>query len=278
MVKTVIISVLVFLYCSGFLTAQEIKEVWSEVKEDKILVHYIITGGSFTDRFNISLYASRDGGKSFEGPLKEVTGDDGRDVQRGARTIVWNALKEHPFTEESMIFEVRGEKQPVKKSFFISYVGNSTTWLGLRAGMLAKIGFYAEIRGNTDAFKKSSFTYRDGSIIDYNQPGYYEFTGKNGYSALSIVGGVNWQVVPDLFIFGGAGFGKENYLLHIDHYAYNQQGTNGQAYAKYDGYCVSGLEIDAGLMYRLKWFLITAGATTINFKSFNWTAGAGVTF
>jgi len=276
--KKILIVVVLFTYYSGFLKAQQIKEVRSEVKEEKILVHYLIRGGSLTDYFSISLYVSTDGGKTFTGPLREVKGDAGEGIRRGTKTIVWDALKEMPYLEDTVTFQVKAIKQPVKKKFFVIWEGNTITWLGLRAGMLGKVGFYAEFRGNPDAFKKSSFSCNDGVLTDYNVPGYYTYTGKNGYSAFSILGGITWQVIPDLFIYGGAGFGKENYLVQIDQFNYENSASFGQAYAKYNGYCTSGLEIDAGLMYRVKWFLVSAGGTILNFGLLNWTAGIGVTF
>jgi hypothetical protein len=275
--KTLIIAMLFMCY-SCFLKGQQIQAVRSEVKDEKILVHYVIRDGSLTDYFSISLYVSTDGGKTFTGPLREVKGDAGEGIRRGTKIIVWDALKEMPFLEDTITFQVRALKQPVKKKFFVTWEGNTITWLGLRAGMLGKIGFYVEFRGNPDALKKSSFTCNDGVLTDYNVPGYYSYTGKNGYSAFSVLGGINWQVVPDLYIYGGAGYGKENYLVQVDQFNYDNSAAFGKAYAKYTGYCTSGLEIDAGLMYRVKWFLVSAGATTLNFNLFNWTAGIGVTF
>jgi hypothetical protein len=183
-----------------------------------------------------------------------------------------------PFIEDTLTFQVRAVKQPIKKKFFITLEGNTITWLGLRAGMVGKIGFYAEFRGNPDAFKKSSFTCNDGILIDYNVPGYYSFTGKNGYSAFSVLGGITWQVVPNLFFYYGAGYCKENYLVQIDQFNYDNPLPYSQAYAKYTGYCTSGLEFDLGLIYRVKWLLVSAGYTGMSQYAINWTAGIGVTF
>jgi hypothetical protein len=266
---------------SCFLKAQVIQDVRSEVKDEKILVHYVIRYGSLTDYFSVSLYVSSDGGKTFTGPLREVKGDAGEGIRKGAKTIVWDALKEMPFIEDTLTFRVRAVKQPVKKKFFVTLEGNTITWLGLRAGMLGKTGFYAEIRGNPDAFKKSSFTCNNGILTDYNVPGYYSFTGKNGYSAFSVLGGITWQAVPNLFFYYGVGYGKENYLVQINQFSYGNSTAFGKAYAKYTGYCTSGFEIDLGLIYRVKWFLVSAGATNLSYGSsnlFNWTAGIGVTF
>ncbi len=67
-------------------------------------------------------------------------------------------------------------------------------------------------------------------------------------------------------------------MLGIDEYSSDGDVKTGSGYVKYDGYCNSGVEIDLGLMYKIKMLLLSAGATTINFKSFNWTAGIGIAF
>ena len=237
--KEFIIIAVLFLCCSCFLNAQQVRDVRSEVKDEKVVVHYVISGGSPIDYFSISLFVSRDGGKTFKGPLKAVEGDAGEGIRRGARTIVWDALKEMPFIEDTLIFQVRAMKQPVKKKFFITWEANTITWLGLRAGMTGKFGFYAEFRGNPDAFNKSSFTCKDGILTDYNLPGYYTYTGKNGYSAFSVLGGITWQMVPNLFFYFGAGYGKEYYMVQIDQFNYDNPLAYSKSYAKYDGYCIS---------------------------------------
>ena len=40
----------------------------------------------------------------------------------------------------------------------------------------------------------------------------------------------------------------------------------------------TGIEIDAGLIYRYKMLLLTAGGTALNFKSFGWSVGVGLNF
>jgi len=274
--KKLLLSVGCFAAFSGMVVAQVISSVKSTVQVDKVLIQYELSGGHSTDYFSISLYVSRDGGKTFEGPLKEVTGDIGRDIRKGTHSIVWDALKEIPFTEESMVFDVRGERQPVKKSVYLMLTGNSTTWIGLRAGILGKVGFYAEMRANPDAFKNSDYTYKDGILTDYTPAGYYEFTGKSGYSAFSVLGGVNWQVIDNLFVYAGAGYGKENWLVQVEQFTYDGSSPYKVTYAKCDGYSNAGPEVDAGVMYRVKWFIASAGATTIRFKTFNWTVGVGI--
>jgi len=258
--------------------SQQVTNVSSEVKDNKVVVKYTLSG-KFYQTFNVSLYISRDGGQTFEGPLKEVTGAAGPDITKGTHTITWNVFKEMPFVTETIVFDVRAEitgKKP-KKSFFISYIGNTTTYIGLRGGMLGMVGFYVEVRGNLDAFKSAGYTYKD-SIVDYDQPGYFTFTEKNGYSAWSALAGITYQPTKNLFLYLGVGYGKEEYLLGINEYSYDGDVQTGSGYVKYDGYCNSGIEVDLGVMYKIKWLLLSAGGTVLNFKSFNWTAGIGVAF
>jgi len=273
-----VIFILTSLLSPTILISQQVTNVSSDVKDNKVVVKYTLQG-KFYQTFNTSLYVSRDGGQSFEGPLQEVTGDVGPDMQRGTHSITWDVLKEMPFVTETVVFDVRAEitsKRP-RRFFFISYVGNATTYIGLRGGMLGMVGFYAEVRGNIDALKSATYTYQNG-YVDYTNPGYFTFTEKNGYSAFSALAGISYQPIRNFFLCLGIGYGKEDYLLGIDEYSYDGDIKIGSSYVKYDGYCNSGVEIDLGVMYKIKILLLSAGGTMLNFKSFNWTAGIGVAF
>ena len=50
----------------------------------------------------INLFVSTNGGKTWQGPLKKVTGDVGTKIASGSHTITWNVLKEFE--------ELRGDK------------------------------------------------------------------------------------------------------------------------------------------------------------------------
>jgi len=269
-----LILLLFHLVCS--LNAQKVGNVSSEVRNGKVYVHYLVDA-KFYNEFNISLYVSRDNGQTYAGPLKEVTGDIGKVNKEGLKTIVWDPMKEMPFVSETLIFDVRAEiiRNKPKQSFFLMYVGNSTTYLGLRAGMLGRVGFYAEIRGNLMALNTGKYTYKDG-IVNYDQNGYYNFTGSNGYAAFSALAGVNLQPVNNLFLYMGVGYGKEDYLMKIDEFSYEGDVNIESSYVTYDQYSNSGVEIDLGVMYRIKMLMLSGGATMINFKTFGWTAGIGI--
>lgn len=257
---------------------QNVGNVTFENKENKVLVHYYVDA-KYYNEFNIELYVSLDDGKTFEGPLKEVSGDFGKVTSKGRKTIIWDPMKEMPVVSQTIIFDVRAEivRNKPMKSFFLLYVGNFTTYFGIRAGMLGRIGFYGEIRGNLMALKTGKYSYKDG-MIDYNQPGYYNFTGSNGYAAFSALVGINYQPAKNFFLYLGAGYGKEDYLMKIDEFNYGGDVNIGNSYVRYDQYSISGVEIDLGIMYRIKKFMLSGGVTLINFNRFGWTAGVGISF
>jgi len=257
---------------------QAVRNVTSEVKDGMVTIHYSI-GGNFYQIFNISIYVSRDGGNSFIGPLKEVTGDVGQNIKRGSKTVIWDVIKEMPLVEETLIFDVRAEisGDKPKSSFFIQYVANPTSYIGLRAGTLGIVGFYGELRGNLNSFKSAKYTYKNGQL-DYNEPGYYLFSDQKCHAAYSVLAGISYQPARNFFLYLGAGYGKDDYLIGIDTYDYKGDVKIGSEYAKYDGYCNSGVEVDLGLMLRFNWFLLSAGGAALNFNTFGWTAGIGLSF
>lgn len=276
MKKIAILLFSLFMAALSSLMGQGVKNVTSEVKDGMIIIHYNLSG-KFYQVFTVSVFVSRDGGKNFTGPLKEVTGGVGQNMRRGNNTITWDVMKEMPMVNETLVFDVRAEitSENPKSSFFVQYVANPTTYIGLRAGTLGVVGFYGEVRGNLNALRKGKYSYKDGKV-EYDQPGYYIFSENNGYAALSALAGIDYQPARNFFLYLGAGYGKEDYLVAMDTYNYDGDKKTGTVYAKYDGYCNSGVEVDLGLMLRIKWFLISAGGTALNFKSYNFTVGVGV--
>ena len=269
---------LFFLMLALSMVGQEVQTVTSEVRDGVVVIHYNLSG-KFYQTFRVSVYVSRDGGNSFNGPLSAVTGAVGAGIKCGSHEVVWDVAREMPMVEEILVFDVRAEVtgDKPKSSFFIQYVANPTTYIGLRAGILGIVGFYGEVRGNMNAFRSARYTYKDGKV-DFDQLGYFVFSDQTGYAAFSALAGITWQPVRNFFLNLGAGYGKEDYLVGIDTYDYNGDSKTGSEYAKYDGYCNSGVEVDLGMMLRFKWFLLSAGGTALNFKSFNFTAGVGVAF
>ena len=263
------------------LFAQSVSDIQVGVAGDKIKVGYTILGLKYyQDISQIDFYVSRDDGKTFEGPLKQISGDIGAGLRNGKYEMTWNVLKEMPLTDEKLIFDVRltVTEKPRKKAFMISLTGNTTTPLGLRIGQLSKIGWYAEFRASLSPFTTAGYTYENETIPGYDKPNYYEFNGKKGFAAWSAIGGVTFQTSWKVFFNIGVGYGIENYLYEIDEYSYETESKTGTAWVKDMAYSNSGFELDAGMILKFNKLIISGGATSINFKTINWTAGIGVAF
>ena len=88
MTKPVHLLILFFAVATASFS-QSVRNVEVRVNADQILVGYTISGlKDYQDISKITFYVSRDGGKTFEGPLKEISGDIDSDVRNGKYIMV----------------------------------------------------------------------------------------------------------------------------------------------------------------------------------------------
>ena len=272
--------IIIFLLGSFAGFSQKVTNIKAQLTGNKINVSYNITGAKFNQEFNVSLYVSRDNGKSWQGPLKQVEGDVGKGIKGGACIITWDMMKEMPMTREELVFDIRAEiiSEEIKKSFFVEYVGNLITPIGVRAGILGKTGFYVEGRISPRFSTQGSYTYTGDLIDDYNQPGYYEFSGNTTYAAISALGGITFQPASNVFLYAGVGYGSQKYLAEVNEYSYDNNTKTGTNWAENTENSYSGIELGAGVILKFGNIIVSGGATALNFELFNFTAGIGVAF
>jgi len=113
MVRLKVLFVLLF-YISMLCNGVSVVNVNSKQVNLNIEVYYDITGSDANDRFNVSLFCSIDGGKTYSSVLNFVNGDVGYNVEGGfGKKIIWNVLEEmnHLIAEE-VVFKVRLEYIP----------------------------------------------------------------------------------------------------------------------------------------------------------------------
>ncbi len=79
---------------------------------------------SLDAKANVSVSVSTDGGKTFSGALKQVTGDVGNNISPGRKSIVWDVLSEYDkLVGENICFRVSaGANQAGKRNFTIKGV------------------------------------------------------------------------------------------------------------------------------------------------------------
>ncbi|MFZ4546135.1 MAG: hypothetical protein ACOYN4_01800 [Bacteroidales bacterium] len=272
-----------FIVCFSFGSAgiaQTIKNIKPLVFGNTIDIQYKVSGLKLNETLTVSLYVSNDGGSTYQGPMLEVKGDVGEKIFNGQHTITWEALKEMAFADVNTIFDIRAEvvSEKIKRSFFVAYSGNLTTPIGLRIGQLGGLGWYITAQSNTNPTLTGSYTYTDGTITDYNQFAWYEFTSNHKVSAYMACAGLTYQLARKLYMYGGAGYGKVDNLYEINEYSYDGDAPLGTDYGRDSKTSIVGVALDAGLTYKIGKLTLIGGASSIGFAIPDFQAGIGYSF
>ncbi|MCK9204433.1 MAG: hypothetical protein M0P58_08390, partial [Bacteroidales bacterium] len=83
------------LTISGVANAQSITNVKARQEDKKIIVSYDMTGGKAGLLYQVNLFVSEDGGYSWEGPMRALTGDAGGGITEGtSKQTTWDVLNE----------------------------------------------------------------------------------------------------------------------------------------------------------------------------------------
>lgn len=103
--RSISIISLLLIITSQSLFPQSITNVEASAVENNVVINYQLLS---SDAVEISLYYSEDGGRTFLGPLVNVSGDVGTGIQQGSRSIVWDVLKENDYLHNSnLVFRVK---------------------------------------------------------------------------------------------------------------------------------------------------------------------------
>ena len=173
--KIIFIFTLLSLYS---IHAQKVFNVTNHQEQSTIIVSYDL---ETKKPCKITLYVSTNGGTTWQGPLKKVTGDVGVNIISGSKTITWNVLEEfEELRGTNIMFQIRAEDTSFET---------------------VKIGKQVWMKKNLDVL-----TYRNGDTIpEVNNPNewaklttgawcYYDNDPKNDeiYGKL-----YNWYAVND---------------------------------------------------------------------------------
>ncbi len=93
MVRAILLTICVYVFPPMLqqLHAQTVSSVWVEQVRNELLIRYSLSTSSPCE---VKLYVSQNGGRTWEGPLLEVTGDAGNNIANGEHMIRWNVLEE----------------------------------------------------------------------------------------------------------------------------------------------------------------------------------------
>lgn len=104
MMRKILIVACVCLLCSTVM-AQNVTNVTAEQVGKNIVVSYDLDKAA-----TISVCYSTDGGKTYSSPMQQVTGDVGKSVSAGHKSITWNVLSElEKLVCSNLVFKVISE-------------------------------------------------------------------------------------------------------------------------------------------------------------------------
>jgi uncharacterized protein (TIGR02145 family) len=102
-----IISCFIFFLLGITTNAQKVSNITFRQEQSSIIVSYDLETKMSC---KISLFVSTDDGKTWQGPLKKVTGDAGNKIVSGNYSITWNVLEEfEELRGDKIKFQVRAE-------------------------------------------------------------------------------------------------------------------------------------------------------------------------
>jgi hypothetical protein len=280
MYKFTFIPLLFFFFCFSTVYSQTISKIQTVQSGNNIIINYSISGVKSNMVLNVSVYLSKDGGRTFQGPLSAVTGDVGEIIKSGNKKITWEVFKEVTDLEGDIVFDVRADviEKEIKKSWFISYSGNLIAPVGLSFGQVGKTSWYISVKLSPSFLTETTYNCDNEKVIDYTGEGYYTFDDKAIVSCYLLSAGLTFQSGKNFFLFTGAGYGSKALIWHINEFTYLNNQPAGDSFVKNIGYSFSGFEVEAGMILRFGKILISGGATNLNFTRTDFTFGLGYSF
>ncbi|MFN5628570.1 MAG: formylglycine-generating enzyme family protein, partial [Bacteroidota bacterium] len=113
-----VISFLFFIFNAAF--AQSISNITATQSGKNIVVNYTLNGKKGITSYEVKLFVSQDGGNTWQGPLKAVTGDVGKgQTAANSKSITWVVLAEPGFSQ------LKGDNIQFKIKAFYNKVGNN---------------------------------------------------------------------------------------------------------------------------------------------------------
>jgi len=215
---------------------------------------------------DITLHLSTDGGVTYSDPLKQVSGDVGKNIPVGTHTIVWDVLSEKDkLVGDDFVFLVKassnsnsrdgksinnnkGKIYPKSTFIMLNYAYSTApqSSYGFTIGQVKSIGWYISAMSNFNFLGISNpFT-----------EGVYLLNGESSTTRLSLTGGVVFRVGNPFSLKIGAGVGYRSFNLQ----------TQNNNWYSYPSRTFFGLDASMGLYLHLNSFIISAEVVTVNFK------------
>ncbi|MCG8696583.1 MAG: hypothetical protein MI922_00905, partial [Bacteroidales bacterium] len=275
--------VLIVLFCSFSAWAQKISAVRFEQVERNIEIKYDILNTRYFHQFTIEIFVSTNGGKSYYGPLREVTGDVGSAVTGGKnRLVIWEVLKEIPDFGGEVVFDVRAKQMEYSKDtrYSCSYKGSYYAPIGIMLGVSGRrIGGYISFNTNQRNLQMDKATYKISRdfVENYDGKGYYSMTQTDIKQRMNITAGAIVPVGWNWSFYLGGGYSAYNLLWKINEFDYNDVKI-GEAWVKNTGESFTSGIAEVGTLFNFKRMVIGVGISSPGFRYLDGTFTVGYSF
>lgn len=268
-------------FCWSDLFSQRVVSSNFKIDSSRAIINYKIRDWKEEQTFFVGLFVSNDGGINFKGPLREVSGDVGLLKNNyGEKTIVWDIFSETDELTGNVVFEVRAEMKTnsVKKGLLVSYNYTPTAPVGLRLGFMGNKGAYLSLKSNLNFTGSGLYGTDNNGLNNYTGNGYWiikENSVQNRYSATA---GYLHKFKRNLIFYGGAGYCVDEILWEYDEYSFDNFNKINTDYALHTSSAIKSIEIEAGLIVKIRKFIILGGVSSIGFKYVEPNIGGGFIF
>ena len=149
-------------------------------------------------------------------------------------------------------------------------IGESYSY-GLMVAVVKKFGWYLKAKYDFKSQSTTTECTSDGNNLS-GVPLW--FTGNTAVSRLAITTGGMIRLAKPLYLYLGAGYGYKKTAWEMSEGIYGGEGN----WAENTDETFKGVEVDLGLVLRLKNIALTAGAQSNQFKYYEATVGLGIMF
>ncbi len=281
MLKKIAFTFLMVISLTGLNQAQNINNISFKQSGKFVEISYELSMLREFEKANVSIYVSANGGESFVGPLKEVTGDVGENISNGEKKVFWEVFNEIPDFDGNVVFKINVEitknKEPAK--FLLAYNISNSSFMGLTFGFkFNRSGCYTRFKTNGHFVNSPYFVNENNLIVNYDGIGYYTFSGEVEKSRIGISVGYLYTCFKNVDVNIGLGYGKREIYWMIDEYQFDNTDYYSNVAAKYLNDSYSGVEIELGITYYLNQYLFTIGVNSIKLNYCEFNAGVGLLF
>ncbi len=153
---------------------------------------------------------------------------------------------------------------------------NSLANVSLTVGGGGKLGWYGRAKLSVSQ-AKSTYETNNAGLTDYNENGYYQFSGNVVNKRYAVTGGIMYRVDP-IALYAGAGYGKRDLQWEIRQFSYESNEELKTAWARNVPSSFDGPEVEGGIMVRAGLINFLIGIGSVNFKYIDAHAGIGYNF